>query len=461
MDGFLDTFSNPTTPAENYPHAVQFLQSPRTMDWVAQSMEFGDNEIFSNHFLGYVCLIGKPYKGISVKRQGIFYSMNFTLGNWQNRYSSEAATTFPFSLRGRAIELATFIGQYKFPIVFHPHDPDVLPEGNAQNLFLKQGIENSMLSLEHAETLASYIVPVFTTKDPDLASRGFTADWRLGDRTVHTLRYDAFAEFLTILFRDWEEELQGQGCDEFWLKHSPYCHLYDYGANIRLSISEEGFDFPREVGGQLGALFDLDNLKSFSCAVATQLTYDADGGGEDASPVSLSILADRELLEGCYRSRADKKKLSFYPLALSPRAGNFQSPRAPDFFREGVLDIVQEYLARDNAGREIMSVGYFHGYNLTAHAFQHTPTEFELNNGHLTAALCTPKRLSEPHLRKRARSIQKICRTRLNEGKRPLGREMQQIITACESGLVGFRMEVILNFEVIALKQQNKTSRTF
>jgi len=204
----------------------------------------------------------------------------------------------------------------------------------------------------------------------------------------------------------------------------------------------------------------VENIAIFSFALAVNIAcYKEDQDGED-QPACL--LADRNKVFAVYGPEGKRQNLTFYPLALNERFGNFSADKPPPFLTDGLLTIMQDNLSFRNHGAAIMNAGPFQAYSNLKRSFRHGPSDLLAGQGRATAALTYPPSdaPTEAVSRKQRSYLDALQIGVQQPGEdralKPLARERERVETALAKGEFDFRLEQIIDMKVGLMDLSNR-----
>ena len=419
------------------------------MDWVAEGgkIEPGDTVKIKYH-LDYTCVTGKPMRPLTSEKESLFSTAELSFTFWAKPYMSKHAFNLTHTLEGRTFYLGKSESRIEWYLVFVPKTPEVL-NFDQLNKAISNGMANSPLKRERAEKLTEYIISLFLNS-PDLAGSGVERSWSLRNKAglgSHENRVKLTARqwhaFQYELFHSWPRDMVPDDlADTFWNDHTPCLHAYDYGQDVKLLTEDPEIDFEKHLASELGRLYNIDNAATFSCAVAANIT------GEDDKGKAYAILGDREAIEKQYRHVM--RGYSFYPLGLSPRAGNFQAQQAPSAIDNCLWKPHIQTCSNANIGKQVLFPGPFQGYSMIKQLIRYNPTAFLPRKRFWQAGLGLRRNLASD----KALRVQNDILVRLQSGsdsdraERPIAREVDQIATAIDTETFGYRFEQIINVHV-------------
>jgi len=317
---------------------------------------------------------------------------------------------------------------------------------------IADGMKNSAMEKYHAEMLAKHILHLFSSKST-LAGSGVEQTWKLGSHDHTKLNKKQWKAFQEALFDSWAEFVDNN-TDEFWDSHLPTLHAFDYGQDIKI-ITDNVNDPVSHLAGQLKAVYNITGAASFSCAIAANLKYIR--SLDDENECILALLGNRECIEDEYPTQADRRGFQFFPLGLSPRAGNFQARKPLRLLMEEVFDEMIAKTAAENSNRKVVRPGPMQGYSLLKQAVRHSPEVFSLSKAYYTAGLCLDRNKgTQKNLNKRALILQRI-NAKGSQYARPISREIQQTKNAVLQENIGYRFENIINFDIASMDYGNRS----
>lgn len=320
---------------------------------------------------------------------------------------------------------------------------------------------SSCLPRHLALQLAAYILSLF--QSDSLAGLGVDVTWDLGKNNTTSLTYSNLHKFQSLFmsgFRGWFSEK-----GPFWRAVEPRFHAYEYGRDIELPLEPE--ELTSTLEQTLETLFDLQNLKNLSFALASNLTVKAEDGHE------LGVLLDRDQIELEWTPRQLSRGVTFFPLGLNPKGGNIQA-KSPPRFLYAYLDELELKLATDNDDGVVLMAGKFQAYSMTKSMLRYTAEELSVLKGYFTAAMnFDPRRATTINKTRWAKLLDAIDRDKLRKtmnpedeeeaanqaglpSPRPIQREMQIIDAAIKKGRIGLRWEQVYTVNVTELSGSNR-----
>ncbi|RPA93935.1 hypothetical protein L873DRAFT_1793359 [Choiromyces venosus 120613-1] len=359
-------------------------------------------------------------------------------------------------LEGRTFHLAKSESRIQWYLVFVPKAPEVLDLDHLNNV-ITNGMAKSPLKQRHAEILADYLIELFL-RSTRLAGAGVERSWSLrnnpdlesrGSRV--TLCASQWLAFQEELFNSWERDMLSDDlADTFWKDHIPCLHAYDYGQDVELLTDDPDIDFDTHLVRELARMYNIDNAATFSCAVAANIT------GVDDVGAAYAILGDRETIEKEYRHSMGG--YSFYPLGLSPRAGNFQAQHAPYEIDDRLWAHLLETSSNRNGGNQVLFPGPFQGYSMIKQVIRHSPKVFLPRKHFWEAGLGLQRNLAST----KALTVQKRISAQLRNGSPTdrarwlIAREVDQRAAGIATNKFGYRFEQIINVRVDQLACENR-----
>ena len=425
------------------------MTSTQHLDWVADGgkIERGDTVDIKYH-LDYTCVTGVPMRPLTSEKESLFSTAELSFASWAKPYMSKHAFNLTHTLEGRTFYLAKSESRIEWYLVFVPKVPDVL-DFDQLNKVISKGMAKSPLKRDRAEKLADYLISLFLNS-PDLAGSGVERSWSLKNKAglgsqQNRVKLTArqWHTFQKELFGSWQREMVSDNlADTFWDDHTPCLHAYDYGQDVKLLTEDPEMDFEKHLARELGRLYNIDNAATFSCAVAANVT------GEDNEEKAYAILGERQAIEAQYRHVIGG--CSFYPLGLSPRAGNFQAQQAPSEIDNRLWKPHMQTCSNANSGKQVLFPGPFQGYSMIKQLIRHSPAVFLPRKRFWQAGLGLRRNLASD----KALKVQNDILIRLQSGsdsdraERPIAREVDQVAAAIATETFGYRFEQIINVRI-------------
>ena len=428
------------------------------LDWVDEgwNLENGDTVNIKYH-LDYTCVTGMPMCPLTSEKESLFSTAELSFTSWAKPYSSKHAFNLDYTLEGRTFHLGKSESRIEWYLVFVPKAHEVL-NFDQLNKAITNGMVKSALKTKHAEKLTDYLINLFL-HSTRLADSGVERSWSLRNKTGlgrHQDRVNLTARqwhaFQEELFFSWETGMASEDiADPFWKDHTPCLHAYDYGQDVELLTEDPEIDFERHLVGELARLYNIENAATFSCAVAANIS------GKDDEKNAYAILGDREMIEEQYRHAI--RGYSFYPLGLSPRAGNFQAQQAPLEIDNLLWAPLLEKCLNENSGKQVVFPGAFQGYSIIKQLIRHSPKAFLPRKRFWQAGLGLRHKLAS----NKALKVQERILRRLESGsdidraQRPIAREVDQISAAITAERFGYRFEQIINVRVDQIAPEERS----
>ncbi|KAK9241707.1 hypothetical protein V1506DRAFT_496453 [Lipomyces tetrasporus] len=408
--------------------------------------------------LDYLCLLGKPLTPISTTDGPMFESTSIRLAEWRRIYRADSPYIMSFSLRHRTFYLGV-TGRMQWYIVMRPttatDELDV--RGPERRRAVKDGVKHCAMRKEDGIRMLRYIVWV-CSRDSDLVKTGLDERylqprkcWQsLGLSPAVTFTRHQFSLFQEIFCREFESYFRSADETDFFLRHTPTIHVYDYGQDMPLL--RHAADHPAKFTDELARQFSFDGVDEVSAAVAANI------GFESADGSHLSALAD---FRACWDQFEDKDDVTFFPLALSPRAGNIQSSAMPSLIRSRVLNELQSRTRLDNHDRDVLGVGDFQIYSTLKQTIRPTANDLLVAKGHYTAVLSVDSAIMVDSRHKARHQKLSNLLSMTNENALPIHREAQRIQDAIEHGRDALRIEVNLSFKIGSSAPMNANAAYF
>ena len=432
--------------------------SRQHLDWVGEgrNIQPGDTVDIEYH-LDYTCITGMPMRPLTSEKESLFSTAELSFASWAKPYMSKHAFNLAHTLEGRTFYLAKSESRIEWYLVFIPKTPDVLDFDQLDKV-ITNGMVNSPLKRERAEKLTDYLINLFL-HSPCLAGSGVERSWSLKNKTSQRsgenrvkLTARQWYAFQDELFHLWERDMiSGNLADTFWNDHIPCLHAYDYGRDVKLLTDDPEMEFEKHLARELARLYNIDNAATFSCAVAANIT------GKDNEGKAYAILGDRRAIEEQYRHAM--RGYSFYPLGLSPRAGNFQAQQGTSEMDHGLWKPHMQTCSNANSGKQVLFPGPFQGYSMIKQLIRHSPKVFLPRKRFWQAGLGLRYKLASD----KALKVQSGILMRLQSGsdadraKRPIAREVDQIAAAIATETFGYRFEQIINVRIDQLTPEKRS----
>jgi hypothetical protein len=477
------------------------------------------DDFIPTFYLDYISIIGRPRSPITRSNHQVLNDrpVDVSFARWSAPYSGKHLYDLPFDLQQRTFRIGKAASRETWFIVMHPINPSMsrLPSSRGEALKLKKkAAESSAMQTHHAQALAAYVTSIFLLGD--LIGVGVEPSWTLGNPTTKAIDSNIWVLFQIYFMENWDAFVGQYAFDAFWTDNHPAFHVYDYGANVEIRVTDRINSLPPEVsqrppddsedsddsddlddlhpdssfanqdsldevrnedmetqpnlysGGLQKLLIELEegyvieNITSISYALAANI-HCLEASSPDADMRSpLCMLADRNIIA---REYSNSNEFTFFPLAFHPTYGNFSSPKPPSFLAP-VLAILQDNMSYRNEGAEVLSCGFFQGYSNVKRAIRHGPDDLLAAKGFATGALTLPRAEAQTSAwmaRKQQRLLDQIEGRRSQENpdaSRPFAREKQRIEDIIAAKELSFRMEQIVTLNVAALVPRQKSFRT-
>jgi len=431
--------------------------SRQHLDWVGEGWEIESGDtVYIKYHLDYTCVTGMPMCPLTSTNESLFSTAELSFSSWAQPYTSKHAFNLAYTLEGRTFHLGKSESRIQWYLVFVPKTPEVLNLDNAEKA-ITIGMAKSPLKRHHAEQLTDFLIELFL-QSTRLAGTGVERSWSLKNKTNpssggNTVKLTArqWHAFQEELFQLWERDMVSKDlADSFWHDHIPCLHAYDYGQDVELLTGDPEIHFETHLAHELGRLYNIDNAATFSCAVAANIT------GVDEHEEPYAILGDREAIE--YEYRHSRQGYSFYPLGLSPRAGNFQAHRAPSEIHEHLWKPELSKCLNENSERQVLFPGQFQGYSMIKQVIRHSPKVFLPRKRFWQAGLGLRRKLaSGKALEAQERILKRLeSSSDADRAQRPIAREVDQLKSAITTNKFGYRFEQIINVRVDQVEPEDR-----
>ena len=154
---------------------------------------------------------------------------------------------FSFDLKHQTFHLAIAVTREMWFIVMHPIlGPTAKPLPSRREQLKKQAKPShpSRLQHHHAQVLFSYIKEVFLSSE--LLGERVEPSWSLGSPLHQKLTSNKWTAFQNQFMGRWPRHVERHSYDNFWVQNQPVFHAYDYGANIKIEVSNRVQALSRE-----------------------------------------------------------------------------------------------------------------------------------------------------------------------------------------------------------------------
>ncbi|KAF2133086.1 hypothetical protein P153DRAFT_394009 [Dothidotthia symphoricarpi CBS 119687] len=411
--------------------AIDMLQRRYTIDYGSKKAgsraAAPDDEYIHSFFLDLLIIIGRPLRPITQPSSRFFDNITISFKNWRASYSAKHVHGLSFDLEHRTFRLATAATREAWYIVMHPiaNAPEELLSRSERKKRREKSSLSSALQSHRAQFLASYIKQIFLTGE--LLGEGVEPSWKLDGPHTQKITSNKWTTFQEKFMQAWSDYVQHSTQDTFWAENQPAFHAYDYGANIKIEVTEQLRSVPKEtrlraveedsasdeegmdaedsifvyderLDGEVpeargippsrydyqdlftGGLYELraeleqkyvlDSIDTVSYALAVDINC-LDGRSPDPyNKLARCLLADRNMVLREFHGARD---FTFYPLAFHPAYGNFSSPRPPAFLMDNLLAVMQENMSYQHDGASVLNYGYFQGYSDIKRSIRHGP----------------------------------------------------------------------------------------
>ncbi|KAL3291617.1 hypothetical protein RB213_015082 [Colletotrichum asianum] len=484
--------------------ALKIMQEKHTIDF--RSRRAGCTQarpldsFFPQFYLDFFSVVSKLGRPISRHSRPIFDNITMSFQRWSAPYRAKHVSGIPFDVTRRTFRIAQ-------------------ASTHAQRRREQAG-EKSGMPMPLACELASYITGVFQSLA--LLGEGIQRSWRPGGQESQRISSNRWMAFQEAFMEGWAAWLgRHSGATSFWARHEPAFHAYNYGANIKIEVSEELYDLPRErhcamddnnddndktlqleelsvaddrprraeVEGVAGAhrctrssrgginharyqrIFDeCDRLWKLMSELKTQFQL------ENITAVSyaLAICINSDRTTEADRSEtryllADRNMLArefasthdytFYPQAFHPVYRNMSS-NCPPIFLNSLFAAMKGNISDQNEGADVLSFSYFQGYSNIKQSVRHSPHDLLATKGYATGALTVPTSDTRATSAAREKRKQLLRIIRSPNKSKPFAREHQQINIAVEAEEVTFQLKQVVSLDVRRITGAERTFKT-
>ena len=297
--------------------AITILQQRYNFPWSTNHLNFDDKiQLKYTHYWDYIALNGMSWCSMGL-RGGQFRTIKFSLKHWSKSYqntryfTSSSSHSIPYTIHlGSDTRLQLYL------ICYFSQTSDNSEHNEIQTL-----------SDVHFKELYSLIVNVFENT-PQLCHYGINSSCKYQDFNID-ISYVDWKLFQDVLFATWQSYFDDRVMS-FWKKITPSMHIIDYGGNIRLTKSvDESIDLI-QLNESVSLIFDVDNLHSFSFAIATEIN--ATLVLNDQKSHSIVLLSKTSAIKDQFPASL-QHKLHIYPIAFSKDVCCWQSKIAPQKYQ--------------------------------------------------------------------------------------------------------------------------------
>ncbi|KAL3290980.1 hypothetical protein RB213_002100, partial [Colletotrichum asianum] len=221
--------------------ALKMMQEKHTIDFRSRragcTQARPSDSFFPQFYLNFFSVVGKPGRPISRHSRPIFDNITMSFQQWSAPYRAKHISRIPFDVTRRTFRIAQASTRKTWFIIMHPVTGEIseLPSSTADaQQRREQAGEKSGIPMPLACKLASYITSVF--QSPALLGEGIQRSWRPSGQESQQISSNRWMAFQEAFIEGWAA----------WSgRHSAF-HAYDYGANIKIKVSEELYDLPQE-----------------------------------------------------------------------------------------------------------------------------------------------------------------------------------------------------------------------